>query len=76
MESTKKEKPRKRTTKFSLKEKIFEEAPDKEYVINEIVLGTVPGYPAWPARILEISGQTIKVQFFGTGEMYARNLLM
>lgn len=37
-------------------------------MLNEVVLATVPGYAAWPARIIEINGQTIQVEFFGTGE--------
>lgn len=60
---------RKSNIKCALKERILKEAPEKEYIVNEIVLGTVPGYPPWPARIIEIVGQTIKVEFFGTGEM-------
>lgn len=54
--------------KNALKERIFDEAPDKQFIVNEIVLATVPGYSAWPARIIEINGQTIQVEFFGTGE--------
>lgn len=52
----------------ALKERIITEAPDKEFVLNEIVLASVPGYAAWPARIIDINGQTIHVEFFGTGE--------
>lgn len=51
-----------------MKERIDEEALDKRFVLNEIVLATVPGYPAWPARIIDINGATITVEFFGTGE--------
>lgn len=58
------------TKRLKLQERMDLEAPDKEFVINEVVLAVVPGYSAWPARILEISGVTIKVEFLGTGEMY------
>lgn len=64
-----------KSSQFTLKEKIENENPNKEYVVNEVVLATVPGYPVWPARILEIIGQTIKVEFFGTGERYKKYLL-
>lgn len=57
------------TKRLKLQERMNLEAPDKEFIINEVVLAVVPGYSAWPARILEISGVTIKVEFFGTGEM-------
>lgn len=57
-----------KSSKFIIKEKIRERNPNKEYMINEVVLATVPGYPPWPARILNINGQTIDVEFFGTGE--------
>lgn len=32
------------------------------------MLATVPGYPAWPAKVVDIKGSTITVEFFGTGE--------
>lgn len=51
-----------------LAEQIVNESPGKVYAANEIVLATVPGYPCWPARITDIQGQTIHVEFFGTGE--------
>lgn len=54
----------------TLKERNLNNAPDKEFIINEIVLATVPGYKPWPARIIEIDGQTIRVEFFGTGERF------
>lgn len=57
-----------KSAKLTLKERIAQEAPDKEYVIGEIVLGTVPGFSPWPATILQISGQTILVEFFGSGD--------
>lgn len=53
----------------SLLDKMVREAPDKEFVLNEIVLATVPGYAPWPACIVAIEGETLKVQFFGTGEV-------
>lgn len=65
---TAKKKPMKRQCK-EIKEKIFNEAPSNEYVQDEIILGTVPGYCPWPARILDIVGDTIVIEFFGTGEM-------
>lgn len=63
----KKEKIRK-STKI-LQERILNEAPDRVFLPNEIVLCAIPGYAPWPARILQISGQTITIQFFGTGQM-------
>lgn len=45
------------------------DSPDKEYVVGEVVLAAVPGYPPWPSRILEINERTIVVEFFGTGEI-------
>lgn len=67
----KKEPNKKRRVKnLTIKEKIRIEAPDNEYVIDEIVLATIPGFCAWPARIQQIIGETIMVEFFGTGEMY------
>lgn len=56
---------------MKLQERLTADVPTKEYIINEVVLAIVPGYAPWPARILNISGQTIFVEFFGTGE---RNL--
>lgn len=58
-----------KSSKIQLLERMRTEVPAKEYLINEIVLATIPGYKPWPARILEISGQTIVVEFFGTGQM-------
>lgn len=59
---------RKTFNKLTLKEKINREAPINEYVINELVMATIPGYAPWPARIIDISGEIILVEFFGTGE--------
>lgn len=56
---------------LTLKERIDLEALDKFFLLNEIVLATVPGYSPWPARIIGIDGATIKVEFFGTGERCA-----
>lgn len=55
---------------LTLKEKIKNNAPDNEFMTNEIVLATIPGFCAWPARIIQIIGETIMVEFFGTGQMY------
>lgn len=44
-------------------------SPVNEFCLNEIVLATVPGYAPWPARIVKIVGETIFVEFFGTGQM-------
>lgn len=53
-----------------LKEKMANEAPQKSYLLHEIVLVTIPGFVAWPARIKKIMGETIFIEFFGTGQMY------
>lgn len=58
-----------KSSKIQLLERIRLEIPTKDYLINEIVLTTIPGYKPWPSRILNITGQTITVEFFGTGEM-------
>lgn len=62
----------KRNNKLSLKEKIHNESPMNEFMVDEIVLCTIPGYAPWPARIKEIINQTIFVEFFGTGQMYVK----
>lgn len=62
----------KRKAQLQLQERILNEVPSKEYLPNEIILATVPGYAPWPARIIEMIGQTILVEFFGTGQ---RNLV-
>lgn len=53
-----------------LEEKIRIEAPENEFITGEIVLGTIPGYAPWPARIHKILNETIFIYFFGTGQMY------
>lgn len=57
-----------RSTKMQLQERIQNESPE-EFIENEIVLATIPGFCPWPARIMNITGQTISIQFFGTGQM-------
>lgn len=54
---------------LSLKEKLDMEAPINEFITNEVVFAAIPGFSPWPARILSISGHTIFVEFFGTGQM-------
>lgn len=61
----------KRKEKLSLKERILNDAPENEYFCDEIVLVTIPGFCPWPARIISMSGETILVEFFGTGQRYA-----
>lgn len=58
-----------RVKKLTVKERIHKEAIDNEFMPDEIILATIPGFCCWPARILEIIGQTIMVEFFGTGQM-------
>lgn len=53
---------------MTIKERIDMEALDKCFVLNEVVLAIVPGYPFWPARVIDINGATITVEFYGTGE--------
>lgn len=53
-----------------LEEKIRDEAPVKQFNEGEIVLGTIPGYAPWPARVLKIIEETIYIEFFGTGQLY------
>lgn len=57
-----------KSSKLQLQQRMRNEAPTKEYLIGEIVLATIPGYVPWAARILNITGQTILVEFFGTGQ--------
>lgn len=45
------------------------DAPSKVYIINEVILATIPGYAPWPARILDMTGQTVIIEFFGTGHI-------
>lgn len=54
---------------MKLKEKMNYNAPANEYIMNEIVLAKIPGYSPWPARITAIIGETIHIQFFGTGHV-------
>lgn len=68
-QSTEKKVARRKTKALPLKEKINREAPSNEFVVNEIVLATIPGFCAWPARIKAINNETITVQFFGTGHV-------
>lgn len=62
-----------KSTKMQIQEHIDNNTPNKQYLADEIILATVPGYAPWPARILTMIGQTISVQFFGTGQMYANS---
>lgn len=62
----------KRKANLQLQERIQNEVPSKKYLPNEIILATIPGYAAWPAKILDMIGQTVFVEFFGTGQ---RNLV-
>lgn len=55
--------------KKQLEEKIRNEAPGNEFLEGEIVLATIPGYAPWPAKIHQISNETIFVKFFGTGQV-------
>lgn len=63
-------KKKSKNSKQMLQERMLSDAPEKEFLSNEIVLASIPGYAPWPARILQISGQTITIAFFGTGQMY------
>lgn len=58
-----------RKSEMLLKEKIEKEAPTNSYLKNEIVLTTIPGFSPWPSRIVNIIGETIYVDFFGTGQV-------
>lgn len=59
---------KKSRAKLQLQERLLNQVPNKEYLPNEIILATIPGYVPWPARILEMTGQTVFVEFFGTGQ--------
>lgn len=59
----------KKNFELRLEERIESKAPKNQFLENEIVLATVPGYSPWPARISYISDETIFVEFFGTGQM-------
>lgn len=52
-----------------LEKNIYQKAPINEYLEGEIVLGTIPGYAPWPARIIKIVNETMYIQFFGTGQV-------
>lgn len=58
-----------KSMKIQLRERMMNEVPVKEFLIDEVILATVPGFVPWPARILNITGQTIMIEFFGTGHM-------
>lgn len=62
-------KNQRQTKALKLEELIQNESPNNQYIVNEIVLVTIPGYSPWPARILNIVNETISVEFFGTGQM-------
>lgn len=72
--STKKKVKRPVKSKMQLSEQMLRDSPAKEYVIDEVILATIPGYSPWPARILSITGRTISIEFFGTGQMYVVQL--
>lgn len=55
--------------KYALKSKNLRNVAEKEFIINEIVLATIPGFAPWPAIIIEIEDMTYIVCFFGTGQM-------
>lgn len=56
-------------SRMKLEERIRVRAPINEFVKGEIVLGKIPGFAPWPARIKDIIGDTVFIEFFGTGEM-------
>lgn len=58
-----------RNNRLELEERIKFQKPVNHFFENEVVLATIPGYAPWPARILGINGETILVEFFGTGQM-------
>lgn len=58
-----------RTRKLTLAQAIENGSPANEFVADEVVLVTIPGFCPWPARILGISSETLMVEFFGTGQM-------
>lgn len=64
-----KRKQLRRRSKMLLNERITNEAPCNSYLQNEIVLATIPGFAPWPARVKNIIGETIYVEFFGTGQV-------
>lgn len=66
---TQRKKGRTHPKKGILKSKSMER-PTDEFITNEIVLATIPGYAPWPACIIDIKGNTYFVRFFGTDEMF------
>lgn len=64
-------KRKRETTKHNKKlcEAINIELPNRLFMVNEVVLCTIPGYSPWPAIIKNINNQTIFVEFFGTGQV-------
>lgn len=64
-----KKKGGRKSMRLQLEEQMLKELPTREYLLNEVILATIPGYSPWPARILEINGQTIVVEFFGARQM-------
>lgn len=61
-------KPKQKKKNFTLKEKVHNESPHFEFIPNEQVLVTIPGYPPWPDRIESVYGATIIVEFFSNGQ--------
>lgn len=70
-EKSKEKKPisKRKASRKHLEEKIRNQSPVNEFVEGEIVLGTIPGYSPWPARIISITHETILIEFSGTGEV-------
>lgn len=64
-----KKKGRTKQEKGILKSKSIH-SPADEFIANEIVLATIPGYAPWPACIIDVKGNTYFVRFFGTDEMF------
>lgn len=62
--------------KGALKSKLNPNRQGDEFIINEIVFATIPGYAPWPAWILNIQNDTYFVRFFGTDEMFVYNLFI
>lgn len=66
----KKKNPKTRTdSKKKLEERIRNKAPLNQYIEGEIILGTIPGYAPWPARIQKIINETIYIEIFGTSQV-------
>lgn len=60
---------RTRTRKLTLAQAIENGSPSNEFVTDEVVLVTIPGFCAWPARIVGILKETLMVEFFGTSQI-------